>query len=105
MTHLIIQARLKLLCDDVFGKLNFISCLIWNQKTGTQAGHFTGSHEYILVYAENKSLLPYFEDDRGDNIKHGALKKISKNNPASNFTFPKGFKFHTKEDKITYKSF
>jgi len=93
------QARLKLLCDDVFGKNNFISCLVWNQKTGTQSGHFTGSHEYILVYAKDKMQLPYFEDSEGENIRHGALKKISPKNPPSEFTFPKGFEFRAEDGK------
>lgn len=91
------QARLKILCDEVFGENNFLACVVWNQKTGTQAGHFTGSHEYVLAYANKKQDLAYFMDDSDDSIKHGALKKISKANPASEITFPAGMEFEGKD--------
>jgi adenine-specific DNA-methyltransferase len=91
------QARLKVLCDEIFVASNFLACVVWNQKTGTQAGHFTGSHEYVLAYARNKSSLDYFMDDSDESIKHGALKKISKVNPASEITFPAGMEFEGKD--------
>lgn len=78
------------ICDEIFGENNRIAQLIWNLKSGTQAGHFTRSHEYILVYAKNKSSVGYFKDKSGGTIKHGALKKISKVNPASEVLFPAG---------------
>ena len=28
------QARLKLICDEIFGEENFVSCLVWNNSTG-----------------------------------------------------------------------
>ncbi|MCO6228574.1 DNA methyltransferase [Staphylococcus epidermidis] len=86
------QAELKLLCDEIFKKNNFLANLIWNLKTGTQAGHFTRSHEYILTYAKNKNRLPNFKGGSGV-IDHSALKKIGSKNPASEFTFPKGIRF------------
>src|SRR5690606_32610152 len=39
--------HLRKLCDEVFGEDNFLSDLIWNLRSGSQAGHFTRSHEYI----------------------------------------------------------
>ncbi|WP_239749748.1 site-specific DNA-methyltransferase [Mammaliicoccus sp. O-M53] len=86
------QAELKLLCDEIFSKRNFLANLIWNLKTGTQAGHFTRSHEYILTYAKNKDQLPNFKGGSGV-IDHSALKKISIKNPASEFKFSKGIRF------------
>lgn len=50
------QANLKLLCDEMFGKNNFIAQIIW-EKVHTRknsAIYFSGSHEYILVYAKIK---------------------------------------------------
>lgn len=89
-------AQLRLIMDDVFGEGNSLTkaptALIW-QQAGTTAGHFAKSHEYILCYAKNKEALPYFSLlNYGDNsiIAHGALKKISKANPASEIIFPKG---------------
>lgn len=83
-------ACLKLIMDDLFGN-NYISTLIWDLGTGTQAGQFTRSHEYILVFAKNKDKISNFEAAESGVIRHGALKKISKKNPAVSITFPAGF--------------
>lgn len=88
------QANLKLLCDEIFGEENFIAQLIWDLGTGTSAGHFSRGHEYILCLAKNKMMLSNFSNyNQNEKIVHGALKKISKKNPASIITFPKGFEF------------
>lgn len=86
------QANLKLLMDEIFGHDNFISTLIWDLGTGTQAGHFTRSHEYIYVYSKNKNLLSNFSGGEGV-IEHSALKKVSYKNPESLFTFRAGTTF------------
>jgi len=87
------QANLKLLCDEIFGDENILANCIWDLGTGTTAGHFTRSHEYVIAYAKNKPELSNFDAIEDENIKHGALKKISKANPASEITFPIGFEF------------
>lgn len=59
---------LKVLCDEIFGRSNFISSIIW-QKIYTvknTAKHFSEMHDYILVYAKNSeqwqiNLLPRTE--------------------------------------------
>lgn len=91
-------AQLKCVCDELFGlscnpkNSNFLGLLVWNLGTGTQAGHFTRSHEYVLVYGKNKASIENFSGG-GGLIDHSALKKISKKNPASDFTFKAGTKF------------
>ncbi len=82
--------NLKKLCEEVFGQDNFLAELIWHLSSGPQAGHFTRSNESIIAYAKNKACLPYFKDTTGGTIKHGALKKISRANPASEIQFKKG---------------
>lgn len=91
-------SQLKLLCDQVFGPENIIAQLVWDLGTGTQAGHFTRSHEYILVYSMDKSNLPNFSGGEGI-IEDRAVKKISKKNPPSQFTFKAGVKFNSEKDK------
>lgn len=81
------------LLESHFGTENYIYETIWNLGTGTQAGHFTRSHEYIQAYAKNKKKLPHFHSTKTGNIKHGALKKISKANPASKVFFPAGIEY------------
>jgi adenine-specific DNA-methyltransferase len=92
-------AQVKLLLDELFDKhnsnpknSNSLGVLIWNLGTGTQAGHFVRSHEYVLAYCKNKKLLSNFKGGDGE-IEHSALKKISKKNPASDFSFPAGVRF------------
>lgn len=85
--------NLRKICDEVFLEDNFLCQIIWDLGTGTSAGHFTRSHEYILVFCKNKMMLPNFDAVSDDNIVHGALKKISRANPASEITFPIGFPF------------
>lgn len=83
-------ANLRSICDQIFGNENLLSELVWNFNSGTQAGYFTRSHEYILAFAKNIEALPYFKDTTGGMIRHGALKIISSSNPASEITFKKG---------------
>lgn len=56
---------LKVLCDEVFGRNNFVASICW-QKLFTvknSARHFSDMHDYVLVYAKNsaqweRNLLP-----------------------------------------------
>ena len=65
--------------------------------TGTTAGHFARSHEYLIIYAKNKELLPNFAVSEEGLISHGALKKISCKNPPSIIEFPAGVDFQGKD--------
>ncbi|MBQ7220569.1 MAG: site-specific DNA-methyltransferase [Synergistaceae bacterium] len=86
--------RLRMMCDEIFGESNFIANLVWDLGTGTTAGHFARGHEYILVYAKDKSAVSNFiNPEHGQIIAHRALKRISSKNPASNIIFPAGFEF------------
>lgn len=56
---------LKVLCDEIFGRNNFVNTVIWEKKYAPQgnAQWFTDSHDFVLVYAKNKAtwspnLLP-----------------------------------------------
>ena len=98
-------AQIKMLLDELFDKLtsnpknsNSLGVLIWNLGTGTQAGHFVRSHEYVLAYCKNKKLLENFKGGDGE-IEHSALKKISKKNPAGDFCFPSGTRFEAEDGK------
>lgn len=52
------QAYLKVLCDEIFGRLNFISNVIWEKKSSPQndAKWISDNHDHILCYAKNKSV-------------------------------------------------
>ena len=89
------QAQLKLLCDEVFGEENFVAELIWDKQHSQQQGLFKKYHEYVLLYAKNIENHKNIKGGMGI-IDAGAIKKISKSNPESEFTFPAGVKFEAK---------
>lgn len=86
------MANLRKVMNEIFGEENILAELVWDLGTGTSAGHFTRSHEYILAFAKNKSKLPNFSGGKGY-IEDRAIKKISHKNPASTFRFPAGVRF------------
>ena len=49
------QHRLRMLMDEIFGKENFVSNIIWQKKNNPQndAKYFSDNHEFILCYAKN----------------------------------------------------
>lgn len=49
------QANLKLLCDEIFGEDNFVSCFVWEktQHFGRQKLNYYSNSEYVLCYAKN----------------------------------------------------
>jgi adenine-specific DNA-methyltransferase len=52
------QAQLKMLCDEVFGKENFIADLVWTNKEGgggSDSKLFKIKHEHILCFSNNIS--------------------------------------------------
>jgi adenine-specific DNA-methyltransferase len=49
---------LKVLCDEVFGRGDFVANVVWEKKFSPQANSvwLSDSHDHILVYAKNKEL-------------------------------------------------
>lgn len=49
---------LKVLCDEVFGRNNFINNVIWQKKFSPQndAKWLSDNHDHILCYAKNKNI-------------------------------------------------
>lgn len=48
--------HLRNVCDDVFGRKNFVASVIWNMMDSPKnsAKYFSEDHEYVVVYARNK---------------------------------------------------
>ena len=46
---------LKVLCDEVFGRANFVASVIWrkNYAPKSSARHFSVDHDYVLVYSKS----------------------------------------------------
>lgn len=60
------QAYLKVLCDEVFGRSNFVNMVSVNMKNiagasgGGEDKRIKKNCEYILIYAKNYDLMPLF---------------------------------------------
>ena len=49
---------LKVAADSIFGRSNFITTIIWQQRTTREnRKSFSNNHEYILVYAKDKKTF------------------------------------------------
>lgn len=64
------QAYMRVLCDELFGRSNFVAQIVWQKRYSRENREAIGDvHEYILVYAKNKenfkanrNLVPMSED-------------------------------------------
>ena len=63
------QAYLKVMCDEIFGRQNFVANVIWEKKYSPQndAKWLSDSHDFVMCYAKNKEtwrpkLLPRTEE-------------------------------------------
>lgn len=79
---------MRLLCDDIFGAENFISCLsIENNPKGRKNSDFIAvSSEYCLIYSKNKDVAHFIENvpkaasdmtlDENGNYVHNSGKRV-----------------------------
>jgi len=90
---------LKVLCDEIFGRKNFVATMIWEKRTSRENRRvFSFNHDYVLVYAKNK---PGFEAIRNplklnqevlgryknpDNDDRGPWQSVSANAQAGHAT-------------------
>ncbi|MBZ0331674.1 site-specific DNA-methyltransferase [Halomonas sp. ANAO-440] len=58
--------NLRKLCDEVFGEDNFIACIVWQKRyvSNVTAKWMSDMHDYILVYAKDKSLVSFSSWER-----------------------------------------
>ncbi len=77
------QAYLKILCDEIFGRNNFVGEIIWETATDNNATQISVEHEYVLCYAKDKKSLPKWKipSENAQHIinKYNALKRKYKN--------------------------
>lgn len=63
------QANLKLICEEIFGSVNYISSLIWQKRKGggNDSNFIANDHEYILAFSKNKSFQNIWRVDYDEN--------------------------------------
>lgn len=66
-------ANLKILCDEIFDKRNFVGSFITKQSQRSNAKHINIVHEYILCFAKNKTKLEPFSIKRIDIPEDAAI--------------------------------
>lgn len=101
---------LKLICDDIFGRKNFVTAFTWRTD-----GNFDNqakikiNHEYILCYSKKIELFEFPElidlnvEKSSKLFKNKIVNTIVKNglkNPISSIKLPVGFKANFKEGII-----
>jgi len=52
---------LKVMCDEIFGRLNFLANVIWEKADSPRmdAEFFSSRHDHLLVFAKNRQLLSW----------------------------------------------
>lgn len=93
---------LKVLCDEVFGRDNFVANVIWEKKytISNDAKWFSDNHDHILVYAKNKSIW------RPNKLARTAAMNNAYKNPDNHPKGPwKATPLHAKSGSEKSKSF
>lgn len=49
---------LKVLCDEIFGRMNFVANAVWQKKytVANDAKWLSDNHDHVLIYAKNKNI-------------------------------------------------
>ena len=70
------QENLKKICDEIFGKQNYIGIILWKKKTnGNNMGFLPPVHDYIFCYAKNQIAI----EDMGYKVSEEFLNKTFSN--------------------------
>ncbi|WP_394754200.1 site-specific DNA-methyltransferase [Crenothrix sp.] len=90
---------LKVLCDELFGRSNFVATIIWEKRTTRENRRvFSFKHDFVLVYAKQKTIFDFIRNplplndtvlDRyknPDNDPRGSWQSISANAQAGHAT-------------------
>lgn len=90
---------LKVALDQVFGRENFVTTIVWEQRTTRENRKvFSANHEYVLVYARNyakfktaRGLLPWTDEiekrfKNPDDDPRGPWQSVSANAQAGHAT-------------------
>lgn len=104
---------LKVAADKVFGRKNFITTIVWQQRTTRENRKvFSNNHEYILVYAKNpeafgknRNLLPSTSEvveryKNPDNDPRGLWQSVSANVQAGHASCAQFYKLRAPNGKI-----
>lgn len=97
-------AQLKLLMDEIFGRKNFISSLVWEKKKKGSflSNSITNVKEYILVYSKNRGKFEGLIGEKNINIE--TYPCINATNKRGVRLIQKGIESRYKEKNYTIKA-
>lgn len=106
---------LKVAADKVFGRSNFVTTIIWQQRTTRENRKvFSNNHEYILVYcidtklfSQKRNLLPITEEilsryKNPDNDPRGLWQSVSANVQAGHAVESQFYNIVSPSGKVHY---
>ena len=109
------QARLKLICDEIFGEENFVANIIFNKTSqGTTLGNeFKKTHEFILCYKKSNKFILEMEEINDDSkfvyedeiSKYAITNKLNSINSFLNTNKNRGYTiyYNDKENDVLIK--
>ena len=93
---------LKLLCDEIFGRINFVANVVWQKKytVSNDAIRFSENHDHILVYCKDEKKVSFNKLPRSEEMN------ARYNNPDNHIKGPwKATPLHAKSGSEKSKSF
>ncbi len=101
-------AYLRLLCDELFGRSNFVATIIWEKRKSRENRRaFSFKHDYVVVYAKDKAAfesirnsIPINDEVLGryrnpDNDPRGAWQSVAITAQAGHATVSQFYKITT----------
>lgn len=108
-------AYMKVLCDEVFGRKNFLTTIVWQMRKSRENRRvFSNNHEYLLCYAKaptifanNRNTLPLTDEVKSryknpDNDPRGEWQSVSANAQAGHGTTSQFYTYIAPNGKNTY---
>lgn len=106
---------LKVACDHVFGRKNFVTTIVWQKRTTRENRNtFSNNHEYILVYAKNpeifkknRNLLDFSDEAKSryknpDNDPRGPWQSVTVNVQAGHAVQSQFYEIVSPSGKVHY---
>ena len=73
---------LKVICDEIFGRVNFLATMVWEKRTSRENRRvFSFNHDFILVYAKDKPSFEAVRNPLGLNDEVRARYRNPDNDP------------------------
>lgn len=81
------EAYLKVLCDEIFGRINHVATIVWQKRTSPDMrAAISDGHDYILVYSINKDAFKQFRNRLPLNPDQANSYKNPDNDPRGPWT-------------------